>query len=424
MTAATIVKAYDLMGYDAVCVGSRDLIGGLKYLQDLKKTSKFLWLSANVVRKSTQKKIFKASASIKLGKIKAGVIGLTGPAILSASDDATILPWDQVLPDLVATMAKSNDLLILLSNLPAADNQRIAEDYPTLHLIIQSGASANTISPAPINNTIMVSTAPQGKQIGIMEINWQPSKLWRDPQEEVLAQKKLSLERLLWQLSKFQQDKDPETALRNQPEQLEAYHILLSQEKQLRGEIDQASKLLIPRPPAKRESSVHTNRFIAMETSLPDHLEISRLISDLDAKVNELGKSQAASLATKADSPYLGFRGCGVCHAPQMASWQSTKHATAYKTLIKDKQHFNQNCLPCHVTGIAIPQAAEALTLPDDRRGVGCEACHGPGRRHSQSPKANPMNRKPGSQVCLGCHTQDHDTTFSYEKKIKMVEHQ
>ena len=423
MTAAAIVEAYNLIGYDAVCVGRQDLIAGLPYLQALSKDSKFAWLSANLVNKSTKKPLFKASASVKLGSIKAGVIGLTGPAILSATEDAMILPWDQILPALVAKMAKTNDLLILLSNLPAPDNQRIAETYPTIHLILQSGASANAISPEPINNTIMVSTAPQGKQVGIMEINWQPSKRWGDSKTEILATKKGSLNRLLEELSNYQQDKDPETALKNQPEKLNAYHILLTQAQALRDEIDQLSKGIDKQAPANSEPSTYSNRFMAMEKEMPDHPEVARVVDKLDTAVNKLGQRQAASAVAQTNSPFLGFRGCGPCHASQLASWQQTKHAKAYMTLVNAKQQFNQSCLPCHVTGVAIPQAEEALSLPDDRLGVGCETCHGPGRRHSENPKTTPMTKKPATDICQSCHTPPHDKDFQYDERIKKVGH-
>lgn len=361
MTAAAIVEAYNLIGYDAVCVGSQDLIAGLPYLKGLRKGAKFTWLSANLVSKKTKKQIFKSSISVKLGTIKAGVIGLTGAATLAASDDANILPWDQVLPALVDKMAKKNDLLILLSNLPPADNQRIAETMPGIHLIIQSGATANTISPQPINNTILASTAPQGKQVGIMEINWQPGGQWGS------------------NLNK--------------------------------GDDQQA----VP--------STYRHRFLAMEKELPDHPEIASLVGELEAAVNLLGKRQAKAAIVRSNSPYLGFWGCAPCHASQMASWQQTRHAKAYVTLEKGKAQFNQDCLPCHVTGIATSQAAEALALPDDRRGVGCETCHGPGRLHSVSPKSNPMARKPGAEICQTCHSAPHDQNFQYDQRIKKVDH-
>lgn len=425
MTAATIVKAYNLMGYQAVCVGNRDLIAGLRYLQELKGEAKFTWLSANLVGTSSRRPLFKQSASFTVGGIKVGVIGLTGPAPLPASDGATILPWDQVLPKLAASVAKKNDLVILLSNLPAKENQRIAESYATIHLIIASGAAANTISADPLNNTVIASTGPQGKQIGIMNINWQANKRWGTQTATLLAAKKGSLDRLLWQLGKYQQDKDPETSLRDQPDRLRAYHILKNREQELRGEIDRLSREMGTQTTARSEPCSYTNRFMIMENNLPDQTEIARLVDQLDKAVFTLGQQRQAAIPSQArtESPYLGFTGCGNCHPAQLASWQKTKHAMAYQTLVKDRKQYNQGCLPCHVTGVTQSQGLLALSLLDDRRGVGCESCHGPGRLHAKAPKANAMTRKPGSAICQACHSGSHDENFDFAERIKRVGH-
>jgi len=423
LTAEAIVAAYNLIGYQAVCVGGKDLIAGIPYLQRINKNSKFPWLSANLVKQPSRKPIFKASTIIKVGALKAGVIGLTGPAMLQAEDAALILPWEEVLPTLIAKVAKKSDLVILLSNLPAADNQRIAQEYGDIHLIIQSGANANTLSPEPVNNTLLVSTGPQGKQLGIMTIHWQRSKRWGDTRAETLRKKSEAMASMRWQLSKYQQDQDPETALRNQPDQLQAYHLLKAREQAMQNEIDRLSQELGQNPPAQGTPSSFANRFMAMEIGLPDQKEVVRITDQLAAAIVKQGQQQAKSNTSTAISPYLGSNQCGACHAAQLASWQQTKHASAYTTLVNGQKQFNQNCLPCHVTGVTLAQGQEALSLPAERRGVGCETCHGPGREHSKSPKAFVLTRIPGPAVCQSCHSAPHDEAFDYQVKIKQVGH-
>lgn len=292
LTAETIVEAYNLIDYQAVAVGNKDLIAGTPYLQELAKKAKFAWVSANLVAKTSKKPLFKANATFKVGAIKVGVIGLTGQLPLAAADQADLLPWEEVLPRLVAKVAKRHQLVILLSNLPAAENQRIAEAYANIHLIIQSGAGSNSITPEPVNNTLLASTGPQGKQVGILTINWQPGKRWGDPRAALLAKKQGSLDRLLWQLDKFQQDKDPETALRNQPDQLKAYQILKTREQELRNDIERMTKEFSKAPPSKGEPSSFSNRFLAMEINLPDQTEIVHLTDRLDAAILQLNKQQ------------------------------------------------------------------------------------------------------------------------------------
>ena len=420
MTAATIVEAYNLMGYDAVAIGSRDLMAGLPYLLTLQDQAKFAWLSANLVAKSTRQPLFRPSLTRVLGTVKVAILGLTGPAALPATDAATILPWDQVLPGLIEQVAGKHDLIILLSNLSAADNQRIAETYDGIHLIVQSGATASAISPGPVNNTVLVSAEPRGSGIGIMEINWQAGGRWGDKKGEVLVKRKAELDRLLWQLGKYQGGSDPETTRRDQPEQLKAYQALRVREQEVRGEIERLAKEVGQHQSGDEEPSSYANRFMAMADTLPDQPEILAVTDRLDRDLNQLGRRQAKA-PVSVDPLYLGAQGCGPCHASQLAAWQQTPHAKAYATLAANDQQFNTNCLPCHVTGVTMDKANDALSVPENRRGVGCETCHGPGRRHGEDPEGTPLTRKPSPDLCQGCHRPPHDTTFDYEQNIKMV---
>lgn len=68
-------------------------------------------------------------------------------------------------------------------------------------------------------------------------------------------------------------------------------------------------------------------------------------------------------------------------------------------------------CGPCHFTG-----AMEGARTPDEtpdpadpgnyhERNVGCEACHGPGARHSESLESEDIRVDASSRVCGRCHT-------------------
>lgn len=421
MAAKAIVEAYDLMGYQAVAVGGRDLKAGLDFLRDLSKQAKFAWLSANLVTTETKQPIFQASIRLQAGPVRATVIGLTGP-LQPLPPGATLLPWEQVLPGLLAEADRSADLVILLSNLPEADNQRLAQTYSTVHLIIQSGATSTsgTISPEPVNNTLLVNTAPQGRQIGILEIDWQPGRQWGEGRSERLAKQKAALDSVAWQLSKYQRDKDPVAALRDQPDRLKAYQLLLQREQGLRKEIEQLSQGATPQKGAETEPASYRHRLLSMEDALPVQPEIVALIDRLDRAVNQLGRDKARAPVDK-ESPYLGSQACGPCHAEQLAAWKRTKHAGAYTTLVEKSQQYNTSCLPCHVTGVSMAERDEALSVADHRREVGCETCHGPGRLHQQDPQAHPLTTRPEPTLCRECHAPPHDTTFDYEQRLKLV---
>lgn len=422
MTAKTIARAYTLSGYQAIAVGNLDLSAGVDFLRDLSSQEPFSWLSANLVSSATKKPIFQPSITLPVGSVTAAIIGLTGKSSLPPQTDTTILPWEQVLPALLDQFACTTDMIILLSNLTSSENQRIAETYSAIHLIIQSNTTAGGASPPPleINNTLLVSTMPQGQQIGIMDINWQASKQWGDKREESLRKKKAALDSLLWQLSKYQHDKDPENTLRDQPERLKTYRLLLGREKMLRTEIEKLTEESSAGKIAEGEPSSYRDRRVTIEEGLPGEKGIVDLFDRLDRTINKLGAEKAKRLSATA-SPYLGPQACAPCHAEQVAAWQKTKHAVAYATLEGKNQQFNTKCLPCHVTGVSLEHADESLTVSANRRGVGCETCHGPGNQHATNPKDHPLASRPEASLCKACHTPPHDTTFDYEQNIQRV---
>ena len=97
-----------------------------------------------------------------------------------------------------------------------------------------------------------------------------------------------------------------------------------------------------------------------------------------------------------ADNKYVGVKTCGMCHKAekqgnQLAIWQKSKHAEAFKTLtgakadsiakargFKKSASESPECLKCHVIGYDV--AADLLDKNFDYKdGVQCETCHGPG---------------------------------------------
>jgi hypothetical protein len=419
MAAKTIGQAYSLMGYQAVAVGSQDLSAGIDFLRSVGQGATFTWLSANLVDQASHQPLFPASIRLQAGSVKATVIGLTGPTDLPAEAKATILPWEQVLPALLAAAGNATDLVILLSNLPDSENQRIAETTTSIHLIIQSGATVGAISPEPVRNTVLINTASLGKEMGIMEIDWQPGKGWGVPRAELLAKKMAALDSLQWQLGKYPTEPDPLTALQGQPDRLKAYQLLLGREQQLQQEIAALGQGSTPQEQAGDPSS-YRNRLLTLAETLPSQPEIRELSDQLVRAINQLGEEQAKQ-PVKEDPRYLGAQACGPCHAEKLAAWQQSKHAKAYQTLSDKKQQFNSNCLPCHVTGVGMDQREASLTVAANRRGVGCEACHGPGHLHAQAPKANHLPSRPEVAVCQGCHVPPHDISFDYEQRRKRV---
>jgi hypothetical protein len=108
--------------------------------------------------------------------------------------------------------------------------------------------------------------------------------------------------------------------------------------------------------------------------------------------------------------PFLGDAACARCHAEIHRSWAETTHARATESL-GAQEASSSRCRACHMTGDAPSGAAS-------RRGVGCEACHGPGADYAPEDVmrdaalaralglrdlSTPARR---AAVCMRCHRQ------------------
>lgn len=102
---------------------------------------------------------------------------------------------------------------------------------------------------------------------------------------------------------------------------------------------------------------------------------------------------------------YVGTDACVRCHAKQGTQWRTTRHSMATKELENIDRHFDPDCITCHSTGYGYPSGYRLI--PEERhalRDVGCETCHGPGKRHSDAPKDRALIRRGSSTLCIECH--------------------
>ena len=126
-----------------------------------------------------------------------------------------------------------------------------------------------------------------------------------------------------------------------------------------------------------------------------------------------------ASPAEAAKKPsFEGYKKCQGCHKSQKESWLKTKHRYAYKSLrpgkdveAKEKANLDpekdyskdKKCIGCHMTGFA-KKGGFRGGLPKSKakylRGVGCEACHGPGSLYRKGHrKAGNKFKKNGEET-------------------------
>ena len=140
--------------------------------------------------------------------------------------------------------------------------------------------------------------------------------------------------------------------------------------------------------------------------------------------------------APPGDQEYVGTKKCSACHFDQFVKWKKTKHSTSFNVL-PAKYQTDDKCLKCHTTGHGEPTGFKTVA-DNDLKGTSCEACHGPGSKHSEMAKPF-TNKKPSKEeekilrdsiwkilpknVCVSCHiVQGHHDSLTPKELIKSKE--
>lgn len=419
INASGIVEAYNILGYEAVGVSRIDLAGGVEFLKELQKKSNFTWLSANLVDRKNRHPFFSPFIIKKKTGLRIALIGLTGSGAANEPqerEDYLIVAWQDLLPKIMKEISKQADLVILLSSLSPLENELISQEFPHIHIIIQSGTYSHNQNPVLTNNTLICQAEQQGKYIGQLRINWKKHGKWADETTDATLIKRQELDRLTWQIKKLESQGDPQSVYKETPATLQAYYKIVERKKTVEMEISDLHQQMSQSP----ENSTFNNAFLAIGPSLADDPAMEKIITKTRDNINSLGR-KGSSDGTLSD--YVGSQACMKCHNEIGERWQRTQHAHAYETLVQKKQQFNIQCLPCHVTGVSIldKKQSSALSLPDSLLNVGCETCHGPGMAHSVNPEEAKLNDAPDAYLCLQCHSTEHDGAFHFEQDKKLV---
>ena len=415
--AKGIVAAYNLLNYDAVGISSYDLAGGLPFFKKIVAQADFPWLSADIVAKSTRQPLFTPHIIITKQDMKIGIIALTGSKAMKTlnSTEAEIVDWRKILPGMVTELESRTDLLILLSSLSLEENREISRKMPAINLLIQAGVRTSNMNPVLQNKTLFCQTAKQGKYLGELKIKWDKKHSWHHDVKVKLLSQKRTLDRINWQLKRLEAKGDPAEVDKQKPGTLQKYNSLLKKQQELARKIKEMSE----KAAGQAQKSTWKNQFIAMKVSQADQPEILKIVNETKQKVNEAGKQQARGI--KMMNSYAGSPACAKCHSEQYARWKTSRHGRAFNTLVKKKQQYNLNCLYCHVTGIKQDNAVIALSLNKNLHNVGCESCHGPGKKHLTDPQKRKITPSPSAKICLACHHDEHDDSFVFAEAVKRL---
>ena len=428
LTAETIMDIYQNNSYDAVGVGPLDLSAGKDFILQ-SYHSGFPWISINA-HNSSGKPLFKEWITRQLGDTTVIITALTGSTKQSI-EGITIQPWEISLRHLLEEIGSDTNkaFIIVLSSLNSEENRNIANLFPEINLIIGADTKKNNISPHLVNNCLITQTGKQGKYQGLLEIIFGKQRIWSKDSVKILADLQNKLGAINWQLKRMEK----KAVKSNNKEKHKSTILRLQQEKvELSSTIESVKKDVVQEEKTGMLNDQFIYSFTALKKNKPNDQPTVEKLRILNQKVKTLHKSNRAT-QKQLDATFssiknmLGHTQCKKCHELQAEFWETTSHSKAYETLANKNRSFDSNCLPCHLTintslkRVEMNTTIQYLSYPTHLRSVGCESCHGPGKRHSENPEKNPLVRRPDNNACLTCHTPEHDDNFEYPVKLKRI---
>ena len=153
--ARLIVDAFNELEVDAYAPGERDLAFGFESFKALATRAKFSVLSANLSLGDGTKP-FSPSILKEVGKLKVGIIGLTGQRIVSSPEvlaaNGVIIgdPTAAAQAEAVTLAHQGADLILVLGHLDPGEEDAVALGVPQVRFIIGGHAARMLHQPRPI----------------------------------------------------------------------------------------------------------------------------------------------------------------------------------------------------------------------------------------------------------------------------------
>ena len=281
--SATMLQAYNKIGYDGINIGNYELLTGIKYLIDLQnKYPSLSFLSANIKSKTTNEYIFNPYKIVKRGSLDIGVIGVTN----MVPDTMNTIKVDDYIKagnDQINKIKDQVDIVVMLVNSDRSTHNSLPDKFKNADYIFLSGSTNRTSSSTIQKNggPFMYSNGKQGKHLTIIDLEL------NDSSSEIIDVS--TFERKIKQLNnrlKRLQKKDPNKELEDIYANQEK---ILNMVKQYRKELVSADSSL--------NKAVNKTKFtsFALNRKIKDDPELLTLVNSAIETCNSLDLSKGKS---------------------------------------------------------------------------------------------------------------------------------
>jgi len=357
------------LGYAAVNLGERELLGGYERLQQEMKKAAFPFISGNMVyqdsgepflEKSLIRTVEAGGPEGKKRKIRVGILGLArmNPGLSQQTPDGRrIVTTDPVAVarETIPSIRKKSDLVVVLATMEPDQVRSLVKEVPGIDLVLGAFgavqlAGVEAPSQDPAKPVRLVYAGNQGKKMG-----------------------------------------------------------------EIRVFLGEDGK------PGRTDANL-----VNLGKIVPDDPDLADLMEKNRAAINEINRKNAPMVdgekmrETYEGAAYVRSEACKSCHEEAFKAWQESKHAHAFRILEEKHQDYNPACVGCHTTGFRRPTGFVNAKSTPDLMNVQCEACHGPGKGHPET--MGKEYGRAGVETCKVCHTADNSPDFdptAYMVKIR-----
>jgi hypothetical protein len=362
------------------------------------------------------------SRIVAVGGIKIGVLGIVAPDIARAAGLTAREPGSAAQAEVTRLRAAGAEMVILLAPVERSLARTLARGVGADIVVVGKNVGRGMRRAERVGNAFLVAAGEELEYVGRLDIvlRGQAPRGAGDRLDDAggaaFTQERLgeidrARERLAADLARWQRDAASDPSF-------------------IAGKLRERDELAVERarltggtwqPPAT--GSYFTNTLLPIRRTLPRDPALTASLHKLDRAIGE------ASLAVAEPPPppepgrayYVGDQKCVSCHKSAARSWQRTRHAHAWKTLVEVGKQGHDDCVSCHVTGYG-EVGGSSLGYTRGLESVQCEACHQPNsihveKRGKETPYAG--STKTPESVCVRCHNEKHSDTFQYEPYLR-----
>jgi 2',3'-cyclic-nucleotide 2'-phosphodiesterase (5'-nucleotidase family) len=171
--AEVILRSMGAIGYDALGIGEVDLNYGVDWLLDTAREAKLPLVCANLVSHRTGKPIVEPYLMLKRGKVKVAVLGLMDDVLelvnpRHGSDSLVVTDPIQLAHELIPTLKKKADVVVLLSHMGYAKSSKLAMEIPELDVLVTGHSPSVNMEARKEGNALGMMTGSRGQYVGYL----------------------------------------------------------------------------------------------------------------------------------------------------------------------------------------------------------------------------------------------------------------